>query len=538
MVRLGQNFLADPNLLAAIVRSAELGPDDVVLEVGGGEGVLTERVSELVERVWVIELDRGLEERLGTVAAAAGNVEVVWGDAMKVDLSGLEPSAHPDGGQPAVLDRDSADPADDRRAAVGGLVDGDGPARDRRPAAGSPRLAHVRRARVLVQLACSCQLLRGVDRAVFTPRPRVESALLAARADGPGATPAVGGAGAGARSRTGARRWPGRLSSPAWPAAIAPRGALEAAGLDPAARAEALAPGEFIRLAERLDSVRDAARARQAQPVPSPGTGAARRAARAALAVLLTHACGPAGDQRTPRARRTRSICPGVEGPNLVSSRARRAARSRLGARAVRRGDRQADPGRRRSGRRQRRRGGVLRHLAAERDDLAAIAAELGADVPVPAAARVLARGGSGRSGRAAAAGRRVRGGADPGRAGAERGRGLRRGGSAGRCGREAAELEAFEDELRGAAGSRARRRWSIRSCSLTTCRAPRCRCGRRSTKRWSRWRRRARSRALVSGSGPTAVGLFADVVAADNAAADLPPRFAGAIVSSPQRVL
>ena len=41
----GQNFLADPNLLDAIVRDAELDPADVVLEVGAGEGVLTERLA-------------------------------------------------------------------------------------------------------------------------------------------------------------------------------------------------------------------------------------------------------------------------------------------------------------------------------------------------------------------------------------------------------------------------------------------------------------------------------------------------------------
>ncbi|MDX6624732.1 MAG: rRNA (adenine1518-N6/adenine1519-N6)-dimethyltransferase, partial [Solirubrobacterales bacterium] len=46
MVRLGQNFLADPNLLEAIVADAALEPGDVVLEVGGGEGVLSERLAE------------------------------------------------------------------------------------------------------------------------------------------------------------------------------------------------------------------------------------------------------------------------------------------------------------------------------------------------------------------------------------------------------------------------------------------------------------------------------------------------------------
>ena len=43
--RLGQNFLADPNLLDAIVREAALDPADVVLEVGGGGGALTERLA-------------------------------------------------------------------------------------------------------------------------------------------------------------------------------------------------------------------------------------------------------------------------------------------------------------------------------------------------------------------------------------------------------------------------------------------------------------------------------------------------------------
>jgi 4-diphosphocytidyl-2C-methyl-D-erythritol kinase len=43
---------------------------------------------------------------------------------------------------------------------------------------------------------------------------------------------------------------------------------------------------------------------------------------------------------------------------------------------------------------------------------------------------------------------------------------------------------------------------------------------------------------ALVTGSGPTAYGVFADIAAADRAAAAMPPRFAGAIVSAPQRFL
>ena len=51
MVRLGQNFLADPNLLEAIVADAGARAGDVVLEVGGGEGALTERLAAQVRRI-------------------------------------------------------------------------------------------------------------------------------------------------------------------------------------------------------------------------------------------------------------------------------------------------------------------------------------------------------------------------------------------------------------------------------------------------------------------------------------------------------
>ena len=69
MVRLGQNFLTDTNLLDAIVRDAELAPDDVVLEVGAGEGVLTERLAAVAAHVHTIEIDRGLEPALAPLAA-------------------------------------------------------------------------------------------------------------------------------------------------------------------------------------------------------------------------------------------------------------------------------------------------------------------------------------------------------------------------------------------------------------------------------------------------------------------------------------
>ena len=91
MVRLGQNFLADPNLLDAILADAALDPGDVVLEVGGGEGVLTERLAEGGRRVHLIELDERLREHLDPIAARTDGLEITWGDAMRVDLGALQP---------------------------------------------------------------------------------------------------------------------------------------------------------------------------------------------------------------------------------------------------------------------------------------------------------------------------------------------------------------------------------------------------------------------------------------------------------------
>ena len=84
-VSLGQNFLADPNLLEAIVREARLESDDVVLEVGGGQGVLTERLAEIARAVHVIEIDERLRAGLEEIAARREGVRLMMGDVMKVD---------------------------------------------------------------------------------------------------------------------------------------------------------------------------------------------------------------------------------------------------------------------------------------------------------------------------------------------------------------------------------------------------------------------------------------------------------------------
>ena len=61
---LGQNFLVDENILGVIGRLAELAPEDVVLEIGPGLGVLTRYLAERVARVHAVELDASLAAQL------------------------------------------------------------------------------------------------------------------------------------------------------------------------------------------------------------------------------------------------------------------------------------------------------------------------------------------------------------------------------------------------------------------------------------------------------------------------------------------
>ncbi len=190
-MRLGQNFLADPNLLEAIVADAALDPADVVLEVGGGEGVLTERLAERVGRLYVVEIDERLREPLGRVAADAEGVELIFGDAMRIDLAALDPAPT---AMVANLPYSVATPLILRTIA-------ELPTLGRWTVMVQREIAERLRARpgsrtygspsVLVQLACDVRMLRAVDPAVFNPRPRVDSAVLALRRRAPAPPEAV-----------------------------------------------------------------------------------------------------------------------------------------------------------------------------------------------------------------------------------------------------------------------------------------------------------------------------------------------------------
>jgi 16S rRNA (adenine1518-N6/adenine1519-N6)-dimethyltransferase len=250
--RLGQNFLADPNLLDAIVREADLRPDDVVLEVGGGGGALTERLARGIRCLHVIEIDERLREDLEALAEETdASVNLVWGDAMKVDLGRLTPAPTK---MVANLPYSIATPLLIRTIAelpsvASWVVMVQREIADRLRA--EPGTREYGSPSVLVQLACEVTMLRRVDPAVFVPRPRVESAVIRLRrkrAGAPGELAALVRLGFAHRRKSLARSLElGRVGS-LQPA----RSALESIGKPPDARAETLSPDEFERFADAL----------------------------------------------------------------------------------------------------------------------------------------------------------------------------------------------------------------------------------------------------------------------------------------------
>ena len=89
--RLGQHFLIDQNIVRKIVAAAALRPDEAVLEIGPGRGILTRALCGQAKRVFAIEVDRSLGVTLAEALAGCTNVEIHLGDALEYPYESLEP---------------------------------------------------------------------------------------------------------------------------------------------------------------------------------------------------------------------------------------------------------------------------------------------------------------------------------------------------------------------------------------------------------------------------------------------------------------
>lgn len=176
--RYGQNHLVDKNILAAIVDQAAVGPDDVVLEVGAAGGLLTHPMLERARLVHAFEIDRRWLPRLEELSAADSRLALHTGDALKADLTTLDP---PPTAVVANLAYNIAIPLimttiaellSVRRWAV--MVQRELGER----LFATPSTKAYSTVSVLTQLACLLEKARPVPASAFRPRPRVESSFL------------------------------------------------------------------------------------------------------------------------------------------------------------------------------------------------------------------------------------------------------------------------------------------------------------------------------------------------------------------------
>ena len=252
MVKLGQNFLVDRNIVDVIERLAAVAPDQVVLEVGGGEGILSERLADRARWLHVVEIDRRLEPGLRELLAP--NTTLHIGDALELDLPALDPAPEkvvanlpysiaatfilrtieelPSVTEWVVMVQREVG---ERLAAQPGT-----------PAYGAPS--------VLAQLACDVKVLRPVSRTVFRPPPHVDSVLVGLRRVRPAADPvlrALVHEGFAHRRKTLAGSLALAANAPTGIRARAQR-ALVDIGHPEAERAERLSPDEFRQLSAAL----------------------------------------------------------------------------------------------------------------------------------------------------------------------------------------------------------------------------------------------------------------------------------------------
>jgi len=248
----GQHFLLDLNITRKIARLAEVGEGDLVIEVGPGPGGLTRALLETGAQVIAVEKDERFRPLLEELAAAAGGLSLVFGDALSVDEAALTggAAAHLVSNLPynvgtPLLVKWLTGPW--RPASLTLMFQKEVAER----IAARPDEDAYGRLSVLAQAVCAVQKVMDAPARAFTPPPKVDSAVVRllplAHAPEPARLKALERVTAAA---FGQRRKMLRSSLKV----LGGEALIAQAGLDPQARAETVDVAGFLRLAQALEA--------------------------------------------------------------------------------------------------------------------------------------------------------------------------------------------------------------------------------------------------------------------------------------------
>ena len=276
--RFGQHFLHDAGILRRIVDAIAPRPEDHLVEIGPGEGALTFPLLRAAGRLTAIELDRDLIAALGARAQGIGDLEIISADVLTVDLTRLaagisRPAVNPGGpAEPALAPgKPVLAPGHSLLRIAGNLpynistpilfhcLEHSTAIRDMHfmlqkevvdRMAAPPGSKTYGRLSVMLQLRCTVEPLFKVPPGAFRPPPKVDSAIVRLTPLPADALPTedarlidrIVRAAFGQRRKT--------LSNALRDVATSAQ--IEAAGIDPRARAEQLAPAAFVALAKEV----------------------------------------------------------------------------------------------------------------------------------------------------------------------------------------------------------------------------------------------------------------------------------------------
>lgn len=179
---LGQNFLTDKNIIDKIIGAADIGEEDLVVEIGPGIGVLTAEAAQRAGKVIAVEIDRNLVPILEETLSAYPNIEIVNEDILKTDLNRIirdtgYKKAKIIGNLPYYITTPIIMGLLERGVRAESIVVMMQKEVAERVRSGPGSKAYGALS-VAVQYYCTAEVVASVPKEVFVPAPKVDSAVL------------------------------------------------------------------------------------------------------------------------------------------------------------------------------------------------------------------------------------------------------------------------------------------------------------------------------------------------------------------------